>query len=50
LPGGDSHDRKRRCANSCRFGFSTRHRIRRGFRFGYKLPLDDFMAFVDAAL
>jgi hypothetical protein len=30
--------------------FSTRHRIRRGFRFGYKLPLDDFMAFVDAAL
>jgi capsular polysaccharide biosynthesis protein len=27
-----------------------RHRIRRGFRFGYKLPLDDFMAFVDAAL
>jgi capsular polysaccharide biosynthesis protein len=27
-----------------------RHRIRRGFRFGYELPLDDFLAFVDAAL
>jgi capsular polysaccharide biosynthesis protein len=27
-----------------------RHRIRRGFRFGYDLPLDDFLAFVDAAL
>jgi capsular polysaccharide biosynthesis protein len=27
-----------------------RHRIRRGFRFGYEVPLDDFLAFVDAAL
>jgi len=27
-----------------------RHRVRRGFRFGYDLPLDDFLAFVDAAL
>jgi capsular polysaccharide biosynthesis protein len=26
------------------------HRIRRGFRFGYELPIDDFLAFVDAAL
>jgi capsular polysaccharide biosynthesis protein len=26
------------------------HRIRRGFRFGYEIPLDDFLAFVDAAL
>lgn len=26
------------------------HRIRRGFRFGYEVPLDDFLAFVDAAL
>lgn len=25
-------------------------RIRRGFRFGYRLPLDDFLAFLDAAL
>ena len=27
-----------------------RHRIRRGFRFGYEVPLDDFLSFVDAAL
>lgn len=27
-----------------------RHRLRRGFRFGYALALDDFLAFVDAAL
>jgi capsular polysaccharide biosynthesis protein len=27
-----------------------RHRIRRGFRFGYELPLDDFLTFVDATL
>lgn len=27
-----------------------RHRLRRGFRFGYEVPLDDFLAFVDAAL
>ncbi|KRA75528.1 hypothetical protein ASD89_08835 [Caulobacter sp. Root656] len=27
-----------------------RHRVRRGFRFGYALALDDFLAFVDAAL
>ncbi|CAN5280261.1 DUF563 domain-containing protein [soil metagenome] len=27
-----------------------RHRIRRGFRFGYEIPLADFLAFVDAAL
>jgi len=27
-----------------------RHRIRRGFRFGYEVPLDDFLKFVDAAL
>jgi len=27
-----------------------RHRIRRGFRFGYEVPLDDFLPFVDAAL
>jgi capsular polysaccharide biosynthesis protein len=27
-----------------------RHRIRRGFRFGYAIPLDDFLSFVDAAL
>jgi capsular polysaccharide biosynthesis protein len=27
-----------------------RHRIRRGFRFGYQLPLDDFLIFVDALL
>lgn len=27
-----------------------RHRIRRGYRFGYEVPLDDFLAFVDAAL
>lgn len=26
------------------------HRIRRGFRFGYEVPLEDFLAFVDAAL
>ncbi len=26
------------------------HRVRRGFRFGYEVPLDDFLAFVDAAL
>jgi capsular polysaccharide biosynthesis protein len=25
------------------------HRIRRGFRFGYELPIDNFLAFVDAA-
>ncbi len=27
-----------------------RHRVRRGFHFGYEPPLDDFLAFVDAAL
>jgi capsular polysaccharide biosynthesis protein len=27
-----------------------RHRIRRGFRFGYEIPLEDFLGFVDAAL
>ena len=27
-----------------------RHRIRRGFRFGYEVPLEDFLRFVDAAL
>jgi capsular polysaccharide biosynthesis protein len=27
-----------------------RHRIRRGFRFGYEVPLEDFLSFVDAAL
>ena len=27
-----------------------RHRIRRGFQFGYQLPLDDFLVFVDALL
>lgn len=27
-----------------------RHRIRRGFRFGYAIPLADFLSFVDAAL
>lgn len=27
-----------------------RHRIRRGFRFGYAVPLADFLSFVDAAL
>jgi capsular polysaccharide biosynthesis protein len=27
-----------------------RHRIRRGFHFGYEVPLDDFLTFVDAAL
>jgi capsular polysaccharide biosynthesis protein len=27
-----------------------RHRLRRGFRFGYDLPLDDFLTFVDTAL
>jgi capsular polysaccharide biosynthesis protein len=27
-----------------------RHRIRRGFRFGYEVPLADFLSFIDAAL
>jgi capsular polysaccharide biosynthesis protein len=29
---------------------ALRHRIRRGFRFGYEVPLESFLAFVDAAL